>query len=362
MPSSHLLPQTKPIEGIRENTPQVHALTNANIVQAPGRALDKGTLVLRDGVIIAVGAEVAIPADARIWDYSGLTVYPGLIEPYSHLGLPKEKSSERPAPANEPAQDQKTGVEHWNERVRPNLNVAEVYQPGEEDLKKLRSLGFTAALIVPDKGILCGASALVHLGDGDLSQQILRANVAQHLALTRASIRNRSRSYPNSLMGAIALIRQTLLDAQWYEQANDAYQLKSVGQKKPETNEALAALAPVIQRNQPVVFEIDNDLNFLRAENVAKEFGLNFMVRGCGEEYRVLEQIKASGAAIILPVNFPETPKVETPEDALAVTLEELGHWEAAPSNPKWLQETGITFALTTDDLKNPSDFPGRVR
>lgn len=355
--------QTKPIEGIRENTPQVHALINAKIVQAPGRVIENGAVVLRDGVIVAVGAQAAIPADARIWDYAGKTIYAGFIEPYSHLGLPKKEREPRPSAPEDSNDPPPSSVDHWNDKVRSNHNVLKVYQPRKEDVEKLRALGFTAALIVPEEGIFRGASALVQLGDGDLNELVLRENAAQHISFDRGRPQGRgSRTYPNSLMGVIALVRQTLLDAQWYEQANAAYQLNPVGQIKPETNEALAALDAVIQRSQPVIFEIENDLNFLRAQKMAAEFKLSWLVRGSGYEYRILEKIKAAGVPVILPVNFPEAPKVETPEEALAATLEELSHWEAAPANPRWLQEAGVAFAFTTDGLKNPSDFSDRIR
>lgn len=357
--SCDLWSQIKPIEGIRENTPQVHALTNVKIVQGLGRIIEKGVVVLRDGVIVAVGAQVPIPADARVWDYSGKTIYPGFIEPYSHLGLPKEKRPERP-PTDAPPVQAEAGLDHWNAKVHANHNALDACNPSKEELEKLRALGFTTALIVPDKGVFRGSSALIQLGDGGLKEQVLRTSVAQHISLDRDSFRDRS--YPNSLMGAIALIRQTLLDAQWYEQATEAYQINSAGQTKPETDDALKALDAVVQRAQPVVFEIENDLNFLRAQKIAKEFGLNFMVLGSGYEYRVLDQIKTSGASVILPLNFPEAPKVETPEEALSVSLEDLSHWEAAPGNPKWLDEAGVTFALTSSQLKNPTDFTARIR
>jgi imidazolonepropionase-like amidohydrolase len=361
---SEARPQTKPIEGIRENTPQVHALINAKIVQAPGRVIENGTIVVRDGAIVAVGAQTAIPADARIWDYSGKTIYAGFIEPYSHLGLRKEPSGgERNSPPEASNDPQQSSVDHWNEKVRSNHNVLEVYHPRKEDVEKLRALGFTTALIVPDDGIFRGASALVQLGDGDLSEQVLRENIAQHISFDRGSPQaRRERTYPGSLMGVLALVRQTFLDAQWYEQANAAHQLNPVGQSRPETNEALAALDAAAQRSQPVIFEIDSDLNFLRVQKVANEFKLNWMVLGSGYEYRVLDAIKRAGVPLILPVDFPEAPKVETPEEAMAVNLDQLSHWEAAPGNPKWLREAGVNFSLTTNGLKNPSDFSERIR
>ena len=144
--------QTMPIEGIRTNTPQVHALVNARIVQKPDQVIEKGTMVIRNGIIEAVGAEVLPPPDARVWDYEGLIVYPGLIEMYTHLGLRKEEKPDR------------RGPKHWNSRVRPEKNTADLYQPTQKDLDRIRALGFTTALITPDEGIFRGTSTLVSLG------------------------------------------------------------------------------------------------------------------------------------------------------------------------------------------------------
>jgi imidazolonepropionase-like amidohydrolase len=351
--------QTAPLEGIRENTPQVHALVNARIVQAPGKVIEKGTVVLRDGVIEAVGADVSPPPDARVWDYSGLTIYPGLIETYSHLGLPKEKK--KPGQSTGAAKkEEKRGPDHWNPRVHPEQNAADLYQPSKKDLEKLRALGFTAALVVPQKGVFRGSSALVSLADGTPNEQILREKVAQHLAFERGGFRDRT--YPGSLMGAIALMRQTFLDARWYRQAHAAYTLKPAGQEKPEVNEALDALGPAAHGRQPVMIEVDDDLAFLRAVKIAKEFGLQLWVRGSGYEYRRLDAIKAAGVPIVLPVNFPKDPAVETPEEALSVSLAELQHWDAAPENPNRLYQAGVSFTLTSASLKKPEQFPKKVR
>lgn len=363
--------QTKPIEGIRENTPKVHAIINVKIVQAPGRVIEKGTIVMRDGVIESVGAQITPPPDARIWDYKGLTVYPGLIESYSHIGLPKEKKTpKQPSSATRQSTSQSTkqrkGPEHWNPHVQPEVNAMDNFQPKTEELQKYRSMGFTAALVVPDKGIFCGSGAIVSLGDGSANDQLLKNHVVQNIMFRRAG-GFRSRVYPNSQMGIIALIRQTFMDADWYKRAQMAYSQNPNGQTRPEANESLEALGKTVQGMQPVMFNVDNDLNFLRAVNVIKdeefkEYGLNTWVLGSGHEYRQLEAIKASGVPVILPLNFPEAPKVESPEEALSVSLENLSHWEAAPENPKRLNDAGVSFALSTAKLKKPSDFHKKVR
>lgn len=346
--------QTAPQEGIRSNTPRVHALINARIVQAPGRVIERGTVVLRDGHIEAVGANVKVPSDARVWDYKGLSVYAGLIESYSQLGLERAERE-----GGTPSRAEERGLEHWNPLVHPQQKVIDLYAPGQEELQKYRALGFTAALLAPDEGIFRGSSALVSLGDGPPNDNILREEVAQHLGFTRS--RRRS-TYPRSLMGIIALIRQTFLDAVWYQQAHAAYDRNPRGQRRPERNAALAGLGRAGQGQQPVMIVVEDELAFLRAAKIAEEFELQLWVRGSGHEYRQLERIQATNVPVILPLNFPDPPPVETPEQALSVSLAELQHWDAAPENPQRLQEAGIPFALTAAGLDQPEVFHARIR
>jgi len=357
--------QTSPTEGMRENTPQVHALVNARIVVSPGQIIEKGAVVIRNGVIEAVGATISPPADGRVWDLNGLTVYSGLIETYSNIGLPKtetrprtpgQPASEQPQPRAEPPR----GPNNWNKQVHAQNNAAELFVSNNEEAKKLRELGFTVALTAPTQGLFRGSSALVTLGDDSPNKGIIKNRVGQHFTFeTFGSFDDPT--YPNSLLGAIAVVRQTILDARWYEQAQNAYR-KNPAQTKPEVDEALAALITAANGNEPLIYESSDELNFLRAANVAKEFNLKLWVRGSGHEYRRLDHIRAANLPVILPLNFSETPNVETPEDALSVELAELEHWEAAPENPKRLQDAGVMFTLTTATLKNVSDFPARLR
>lgn len=358
---SPMLAQTRPVEGLRQNTPNVHALTNARIVVAPGRVLDKGMLLVRNNVIEAVTATGRPPADARIWDLQGLTIYPGLIEMYSHYGLP-QPPSERPGPGpgpSPPAKEEKSkGAGHWNSAVHPEELAAEDFAYNKDAADKLRGLGFTVAVVAPAKGIFRGSSAVVHLGEGDANDIVLDANFAQHMSFNKGG----SEGYPNSLMGSIALIRQTVLDAKWYADAQANYAKSPASQKRPETNEALAAFGPSAVGKQPIIFEVEDELNALRAEKISKEFGLQMYLRGSGKEYRRLEAIKATGLPLIVPLNFPELPNVATPEDELAVGLDDLKHWDTAPENPGRLQKAGVTLALTTATLKEVSDFSAKVR
>src|SRR5690606_38936375 len=222
--------RTEPVTALRDNTPGVHAFTNARVVVAPGRVLDRATLVVRNGVIEAVGANVSAPADARVWDMSGQTLYPGFIDAYADLGVGQAPPQNQTAP----------GPVHWNSQVRANYSTAGDFRDSDDRRTALRSQGFTTAHAVPRLGIFRGQTAVVTLGDGNPGERVLRANVAQALAF-RGS-RELGMTYPNSPMGAIALIRQTLLDASWYIRAWDTHRRSPQGVPQPETNIALAAL------------------------------------------------------------------------------------------------------------------------
>jgi len=364
--------QTTPPEGIRKNTPTVHVFTNARIVQSPGKVIEKGTLVIRDGVIQAVGANPTVPADARVWDMKGQTIYPGLIDSYSDYGLPKAPKPSPPAEGEsaiggrpQPQQAEPTrGADYWNNMVVAQNNAAELFSPDAKAAEKLRGQGFTSALIVPQRGIIKGKSAVVNLGDGKANDVLVRSGVAQHIQLAGEWGRE---GYPGSLMGIIALIRQALYDADWYNKAHDAY-AKNSSLQRPETNEALAALREVIPASGtgvnkiPVVIETNDELDVFRANKIAQEFGLNLIVRGSGKEYRRLDAVKGTQRSIILPINFPETPSVETAEEALQVSLEDLRHWDEAPENSKRLQEAGVQFAFTSATLKDVGTFLASVR
>jgi imidazolonepropionase-like amidohydrolase len=362
---------TAPKEGIRENDPRLHALTNARIVTAPGKTIEKGTVLIRDGVIVAAGADVKVPAEARVWDLAGKTIYPGFIDAYSRLDLPETLQPEplrqevdyddpNAKPKEIPRESAK-GMHSWNARVTPERNAADYLNLDKKSTRKLRDLGFTSALVVPGRGIFRGSSALINLREADVATMVVAPSVAQHVAFD--FYRRDDGAYPNSLMGCIALIRQNFLDASWYQAAQDAYRKNPATTERPEANASLAALAEQAQRKQPVVFEADDELELLRALRIADEFKLKPLLYGNGYEYRVRKTLAATKTPIILPLDFPKPPEIERPEQALEYDLDELQHWDLAPSNPARLAEAGIPIAFTAEDLEKPEkEFWSRIR
>ena len=356
--------QTAPTVGLRENTPTVHAFTNARIIVSPGKAITSGTIVIRNGVIEAVGENVSVPADARVWDMKGKTLYAGLIDLSSDIGLPKPAQAQTGSPFSIAAAQQQTekpkGAAHWNAKMHAEFSADEEFVPDAKTAEKLRSQGFTLAVATPQQGIFRGSSTLVNLGDGAASDLIVKRRIAQHVSFEQQ--RGFGGSYPNSLMGAIAFVRQTFYDADWYRKAQDSYAKYPAGQKRPETNTALAALSDALQSRTPVVMEVASDLNFLRAVKLGKEFSLNLWILGSGQEYRRIDAVRTAKTPVLVTLNFPEAPSVDTPEEAMNVGLEELRHYDAAPENAGRLQNAGVPIALTAAQLKDPGTFLAQAR
>jgi hypothetical protein len=215
------------LEGLRDNTPRWHALTNARIVVAPGKVIERGTLVMRDGRIAAVGANVAIPAGARVWKLDGRSVYAGFIDPSSNVGVPASMRPAIPAggmrgaasavPTAAPVVAPRGALSAQNRAVRADLDVAAQLDAKADEIKAAREAGFTAVLAVPAAGVFRGQSALVSLQDSaDAKALVIQSRVAQHVANEAERGFGRGVGYPNSTMGAIALVRQTMYDAKWY--------------------------------------------------------------------------------------------------------------------------------------------------
>ncbi len=354
---------------VAADAPAVHALTGVRIVVAPGKVVEHGTVVVRDGLIEAAGADVEPPPDARIWDLEGLTVYPGLIESYAERPWPDEAAGEggpsggggggrrgRPGGA---ATQPDTGSGNPNPAVHAEREMTD-HAEDAAAARQLREAGFTVAVIAPKGGVLRGQSVLIDLGDGPVRERILEPRVAQNVTLSASA----PHGYPRSLMGSIALTRQTFLDAGWYRRAWSAFDARPT-QRRPPYDAALEALGDAAAGDQPVVFENDDLPGEVRAAHLADELGLDAWFVGSGEEYQRLDEVRQILAGhghprpVLLPVAFPEPPAGSS--GPLSIELDALRHWKRAPENPAALVGTGATVALTTFGLDRPADIHERL-
>lgn len=325
--------------------PAIHALTEVRLVIAPGQVIESGTLVVRDGIIEGAGAAVKTPADARIRSAKGLTIYPGLIDLYLPVApATSETGRNPPAPAAH-------GSSESSERsplLHPELEVTSLPMDADR-VTKLRNAGFTTALAVPKSGLLRGRAAALNLGEGPTPANLLALDVALGGAF---ELDPAGDIYPSSLMGSVALFRQTLLDASWYRRARAAY-AKNPAQPRPPVDPLLEALQPVVTGALPILFETSDPLDELRAAALLDELELRGWLVGTGREQERLAAVAAAKLPLILPIDFPAEPVVGDTDD-LSVSLADLRRWDAAPSNPHAVAEAGIAFVLTAYRLADP--------
>lgn len=257
------------------------------------------------------------------------------------------------------------GPVHPVSRVRPERRAVESLTPFDGDegrgaIERLRKLGYTVASAAPTSGLLRGNSVVFLLAeDRPVAEIVLRADGVAHAALERGRF---GQGYPTSLMGAAAALRQAFHDARRYDSWSRRYAADPSGMRRPDRHDAFAALLPVMSRERRVFWEVDSPLDALLAHDIAAEFELDVAIRASGHEWERAEAIAATGRTLILPLAFPDKPKVQEEDEALAVSRRTLRRWVEAPGGPGRLHEAGVRFAFTTDGLDTSSDAPKNLR
>lgn len=335
--------------------PLIYAIKDARIVTVTHGVLSKGTVVLRDGLIEAVGRRVEIPEDARVIDGRGLTVYPGLIDAHAEVALRLPKSTGRqPGVASERSPRPPTPSKRPS--FHPDRLAAALLQADDARLDKFHRVGITTALTIPRRGIFIGQSALINLAGDDPARMVIRSPVAMHIGFDRMG---GFRTFPGSLMGVIAYIRQTLYDAQHYELAWNRYRRLKRGVRRPAWDKALEALQPILKREEPVVFIANEAKEIRRAMALADEFHLNAIISGASEGYQVAALLAEKGVPVLVSLNFPTQPKGADPQ--ADVPLRVLRLRARAPQTPAALYRAGVKFAFTSGFMDDPKDFLANV-
>ncbi|MEO7299702.1 MAG: hypothetical protein ABI042_14130, partial [Verrucomicrobiota bacterium] len=344
----------------------VHALVGGKIFLKPGEMIEAGTIVIRDGLIEAVGKDVQAPADARIWEMNGLTIYAGFIDSYLKLGGKSGGDSLTTTKPDLTAGKFYGVVEAGNDRgnpgpgsdvarIAPERRAARTFSPDAKALRAMRELGFTSANIISEKGIFRGTTAFVALSDADPNRALIRPDVFQHVVLDAEG--GKENAYPESLMGVIAAIRQTFFDAQHYSQDARNFQKHPTERRRPDFNPALEALLPASNGKMRVLFEPTSALMVDRATRLAKELKLTFCLVSSGQEWRRPDLAKAANAPFILRLDFPEVSKMPEEDDWNDISLDQLRAWDWAPENAAILRQQNLEIALTTDGLADKKNF-----
>ncbi|KQN34001.1 amidohydrolase [Pedobacter sp. Leaf41] len=338
---------TFPVNGSFDTRPGMFAFTNATIVVNANQTLSNATLLIKGQTIQAVGAGVAVPKGYVVVDLKGKFIYPSMVDAFSSYGITEAPAQARGFGGQRQSifVSTKKGAYGWNEAIRPETYVKNIFSVDTKKADELRKAGFGSVNVISRDGIARGVSAAVSLNEGADNAVILKDQTAANYSFNKGTSSN---DYPTSLMGSIALLRQTYYDAQWY------------GKQKDEYNISLDEFGK--QQTMPQIFEVDGWQNVLRADKIGKEFGKKFIIKSGGDEYQRINEVKATGASLIIPLSFPKAYDVEDPAEARNVTLSQMKGWELAPTNPAALEKAGIKFALTAFGLENSRDFWANIR
>lgn len=331
-------------DGVITKNTNYTAFTNAKIYIAPTQIIEKGTLLIHDGKVVATGTSVTIPKNATIIDLSGKSIYPSFIDMYSDFGVEKPKAPSGGRSAQyEPS---RTGY-YWNDHVMPENNAIEKFNYDSKSADEYIKAGFGVVNTHIQDGIVRGTGTLIALNnEGGNDERVLDAKSGQYFSFSKSNTSNQS--YPSSIMGSMALLRQLYYDADWYAKGN----IKT----KDLSLEALNSNKNLVQ-----IFEAGSRLNDLRADKVGDLFNVQYVILGGGDEYERIDEIKAMNASMIIPINFPDAYDVENAFLAESLSLSDMRGWNQKPTNPKVLADNNIVFAITTHDLKSPKEFKSNL-
>ena len=338
-------PGPKP-NGPMNRVHRCHALIGGTVVSEPGTRIEDATIIVRNGRIEALGTDVPIPPDARIWPMQGQFIYAGLIEPAATVSVEELPSG--------------VGA-HWNEEIRPQLDLGKISglaAMSDGQRAKWRDAGYTTAAVYPDDGILRGTGTIVTLPEDPMHQRTLDGRPALAAAFDRGGWG--SGTGPGSLMGSIALRRQTLHDARWYEAARTT--AAANGLEPPARQDDLAALVPVMHGTQHLMVDVRDHKEAMRAGALANECDIELVVLGEGDEFRDLSGIQSLACPVIVQVDYPEAPRLASIDQAIRVPLRTLQSWEQSPTNLRRLRDHGIFTCVTTTGLDNPADVRSALR
>lgn len=332
---------TFPENGAPYYADRLYIIKGATVHVDPETTLDKADVWIKEGRFQQVTQGKTLPIQAVIVEAKGRHVYPSFIELYSSYGLPEKKSGER----RQGPQYKRTekGAMGWNEAIHPERDALIEIRHDEKTAKSFRAAGFGSVLSHRQDGIMRGTAVLTSFADAPLNETVRKDRAALFMSFDKGSSKQ---DYPSSKMGSIALIRQTLYDAKWY----------ASGGSDEEYNLSLDRLNVLMDLPQFFVTKEKNDI--MRADRIAKEFGMEFHYIGSGNEYERAQEVASVQSAVVLPLDYPEGYDLSDPFAARHVQLQELRHWEQAPANAAYLEAMSVPVSFTTHGVKKKEFLP----
>lgn len=326
--------------------PRYFAVTGARIVPVSGPMIEKGTVVIAKGLIQAVGTDVTVPPEAWVIDGAGLTVYPGLIDAGTNIGMAQDEDGKKPArgPAASSPED-RPGTTPW--RV-----AADELKTDDKRIESWRNAGFTTALMVPEGGIFPGQATVIDLGGERAGDYVVRPRASVPVSFKPVG---GFFGFPDSLMGTIAYVRQVLDDTAWYTQAEPIYQANPTKTERLPYDRTEFVLNRALTNNETVLLPANNSIQIVRAIRLADEWKVRAVLYGGQQGYEVATAVATSKIPVLVNLKWPERTKDGDPE--AEQNLRELRFRDRAPGTPAALAKAGVKFGLYSGGLDGPKDI-----
>lgn len=337
--------------------PRTFAIRGAKVVPVSSAPLENATVVVSRGIIVAVGTNVTVPPDAWVIDGKGLTVYPGLIDGFTDVGVtpttspaPAGDSGARPQPAISRGPEDRPATTPW--RI-----AADEVNPGDPRVETWRSAGFTTVISAPKGGMFPGQASVLDLGGERAGDFVVKSPVAIPVSLQAPG---GFRSFPGSVMGGIAYVRQVWLDTNWGTQAEAAYEKNPRGVERPKYDRSDAALATALSKHAVVLIPGNTSLQIRRSLRLIEEWKLNAVLYGVQMGYDVTPEIAARKLPVLVDLKWPEAEKDSDPE--ATPSLRTLRFRDRAPSSPAALGKAGVKFAFYSGGITAPKEILPAVK
>lgn len=352
---------------LRAEVPSLVAIKDAHVVTVSGADLPKGTVVLNNGLIQEVGATVTIPPGAWVIDGNGLTIYPGFIDGLSTWGIPAAAASTTGRGTGTPAQNQTqtpaaqspapTPVHGPEDRPQTYSfeRAADLVSPTDSRLDAARAAGFTSSATFPNRGIVEGLGAMIDLSGERGRDMVVTQPIGQQI-LFRVGAFGFGRSFPSSLMGNIAYVRQLYLDLDQYKQAKETYAGNPKGSKRPEYDHDLDGLA----ESPRILLPADEEQQIDRMIRFGQELKVPFVLYGLHEAFKRVDEIKQADVPVLISLKWPVAPRDADPADV--PNFRELVIREQAPAAPGMFAKAGIKFAFYSDGVDTAPDLKKAIK
>ena len=340
--------------------PRSFAIQGAKLVPVSGPAVDNGTIVLEDGLITAIGRDVKIPPAAWVIEGKGLTVYPGLIDAMSSVGLPESAGRGRRGSGGPPGNQGEMPISAGPED-RPATTTwrlaADVFNATADRVKSWREAGFTSAVVAPMDGIFPGQAAVMNLAGERTSEMVIQPQCA---LLVNLDYSGGYRGFPNSLLGHIAYVKQVFLDAEQYRMAWAVYRADPRGLARPAYDRTLEPLLLTLSEGRAVLYPANLAKEIHRALDVSKELNFPLIVYGAHEGYEVAKTLARRNVPAMVNLEWPEKEQDGDPEEEEPLRVLRLR--DRAPETPAAFEKAGVKFAFYTGGIRAAGEILPKVR